>query len=644
MKTNKINKFFRYLIMIPCIFLFSCNYLDIVPDNIPTVDHAFKNRNEAEGFLYGCFSFMPNFADAGTNPALLGGDEVWYIDPVNGMSPQLWYIARGNQGTNAPLADYWASKQNEGSGSGQYSLNGGKAIFTALSDCNIFLENIHKPFDLTDEEQIRWIAEIKFLKAYLHFWLFRMYGPIPLIKENIPVSEKGNNVMRHREPVDDVVEYIVSLLDEAYEYLPPIIESPITELGRPSQAIALALKAQVLTYAASPLFNGTATESPAFSLKDNRGIELFPQTYSAEKWQRAATALKTAIDFAHANRYKLYDFRESNPALTAVLSDATINSMQVRGAATERTSLNPEIIWGDYNSNTNALQMACFPRMMGGNNWEQKQIWAPPLHIVEQFYTKNGVPVEEDKDWVGINPMELRTATNDDRLYVEPNQQTLQLHFNREPRFYASITFDRGRFFGNGRNTDATLWYTRKDGGLVELHSSTGYICKKMLSYLTAAANGDSNPAPSRYAFPLIRLSDLYLMYAEALNEAGSDTPDAEVYYYVDTVRKRSGLKGVVEAWHNHAVDAQQNKPLTKAGMREIIRRERMIELAFEGIRFWDLRRWKLAEEYMNRTIRGFDVYAEDFYQPVDIFQLKFDKKDYFWPIRQSILLNPGWQ
>jgi hypothetical protein len=624
--------------------LCSCNYLDILPDNISTVDHAFRSRNEAEGFLYGCFSFLPNFAEAADNPALLGGDEVWYIDPISGMNPRLWYIARGNQNTNTPLANYWASTQNVYNSSTNpdgYDLIGGKAIFTALSDCNIFLENIHKPFDLSEDERIRWMAEVKFLKAYFHFWLFRMYGPIPLIKENIPVSEKGEAVLRYRESVDEVVEYIVSLLDEAYENLPSVIESQIIEQGRPTQAIALALKAQVLTYAASPLFNGTATEPPAFSLKDNRGIELFPQTYSPEKWQRAAEALRTAINFAHANGYKLYDIREVNPTLVSSLSETTINSTQVRGAATERIN-NPEIIWGDYNSNTTALQQACFPRMMGGNSPAQKQTWAPPLHIIEQFYTKNGVPIEEDKDWAGVDPMEIRTATDNDRLYTQPSQQTLQLHFDREPRFYASITFHRGRFFGNGRVTDATLWYmdVLANGGQVEIHTSTGYICKKMLSYLTAAATGDSDPAINRYAFPLIRLADLYLMYAEALNEAGGDTPAADVYNYVDTVRKRSGLKGVVESWRDHAIVSQQNKPLSKDGMRDIIRRERMIELAFEGIRFWDLRRWKLAEDYMNRTVRGFDIYAEDFFQPIDIFQLRFEKKDYFWPIRQSVLLN----
>ncbi|MDR3246984.1 MAG: RagB/SusD family nutrient uptake outer membrane protein, partial [Prevotellaceae bacterium] len=183
MTSNIIHRICRYILPVLCFFIFSCNaYLDVIPDNIPTVDHAFKSREEAMNYLYGCYSFLPNFPDAGENPALLGGDETWYIDPVEGMSPRLWYIPQGAQGTSAPLADYWASTQNT------YSLNGGKSLFTALNDCNIFLDNIHLPFDLTDDERDRWIAEVKFLKAFYHFWLFRMYGPIPLIKESLSIS------------------------------------------------------------------------------------------------------------------------------------------------------------------------------------------------------------------------------------------------------------------------------------------------------------------------------------------------------------------------------------------------------------------------------------------------------------------------
>ncbi len=102
------------------------------------------------------------------------GDEVWYIDPVTASALAFGTLPGGDRGTNAPLANYWGSKQNGD------DLKGGKAIFTALSDCNIFLENIHKPYDLTEEERTRWVAEVKFLKAFYHFWLFRMYGTYPI--------------------------------------------------------------------------------------------------------------------------------------------------------------------------------------------------------------------------------------------------------------------------------------------------------------------------------------------------------------------------------------------------------------------------------------------------------------------------------
>ena len=623
---------FKTFILILCISLASCQeYLNVVPDNIPTVDHAFKNRHEAEGFLYGCFSFLPSFADAGSNPALLGGDEVWYIDPVTGMSPRLWYIARGDQGTNAPLANYWGSKQNGD------DLKGGKAMFTALSDCNIFLENIHKPYDLTEEERTRWVAEVKFLKAFYHFWLFRMYGPIPLIKENLPISSTSEEVQRYREPVDEVVSYIASLLDEAASDLPLQIEDLMNDLGRPTQPMALAVKAQLL-----PLFNG----NPDYAdITDNRGIHLFPQSYSADKWKTAADALKTAIDVAHEAGHDLFDFKQTNYA--SKLNEKTILAMQVRGAATERW--NKEIIWGDSNSNTDNLQRACHPIFMGGQGTGGlRKCYAPPLRIVEQFYTENGVPIEEDKDWVGIDPMGIKTASASDKLYIQEGFETINLHFKREARFYGSIIFDGGTFYGNSRTTtDNNLWVTKLKFGNIsggntptDRHSSTGYLCKKMIHYLSSVPDNSDQFTQHRYAFPIIRLADLYLMYAEALNEWKA-TPDQEVYEYIDKVRARTGLEGVVKSWQKHSLTP--DKPKNKEGMREIIRRERMNELAFEGVRFWDLKRWKLAETYLNKPIRGLNIMgetAQDFYQVKTVYQLKYAKKDYLWPIKQSVLLR----
>ncbi len=628
----------------------SCNYLDVVPDNIPTIDHAFRNRNEAQQYLYGCLSFMPDVGNINEDPAMLGADEIWVPESSNRIMHQ---ILIGNQGTESPVANYWSSARND-----QSRLNGGKNLWTGISDCNIFLENIHKPFDLQEQERNKWRGEILFVKAYLHYWLFRQYGPIPLMKENHPIDADADKVQQYREPVDDVVNYIVELLDEAAELLPAVNEDPASDMGRPNKCIALALKAQVLTLAASPLFNCNRDYA---SFTDNRGIQLFPQDNSVEgaKWERAATALKEAIDIAHANNHRLYDFRTASQI--AGLSDETVLSMQVRGAVTER--FNPEIVWGNSRLNNHtSLQRMCSPYFTSAHQGGAgpTKNYAPTLRIVAQFYTKNGIPIEDDQEWEGKDVWQPRSATEDERFYMKPGYNTIQLHFDREARFYGAILFDGGTFYGNNRiNQDNNLWVGEMRAGALngfsidDRSSFTGYICKKLAHYRSSIPDNSTGSMTSfNYAFPIIRLADLYLLYAEALNEVKS-APDNEVYHYIDLVRERTGLDGVVESWQTYAVDAKKSLPTTKVGMREIIHRERMNELAFEGARFWDLRRWKRAEEYLNRPIYGMNVHGitpEAFYQQTLIFTPKFEKKDYLWPLRVSALLyninlvqNPGW-
>jgi hypothetical protein len=152
------------------------------------------------------------------------------------------------------------------------------------------------------------------------------------------------------------------------------------------------------------------------------------------------------------------------------------------------------------------------------------------------------------------------------------------------------------------------------------------------------------------YPWPNMRLSDIYLMYAEALNEANG--PSADVYTYLDRIRERAGIPGVLSSWNQFS--SNPDKPTTKEGLREIIQRERMIELAFEGKRYWDLRRWKLAVKYFNQNITGWSVNQEisaDYYQIRTLFQQTFvAPRDYFWPIAQgeltvnpSLTQNLGW-
>jgi hypothetical protein len=623
--------------------------LDVVPDNVATIDHAFKNRAEAENYYIGLWNMMPSPGHPSNNPEMFGCDETWWRVQLSGVTLNAWRIACGEQNTNSPYMSFF-----EG-------LNGGKLLYRALRDCNIFIENAGRAFDLDEYDRNRYIAEVKFLKAYFHFYLFRLYGPIPLVDRNIDISEDASVVMVYREPVDDCVEFILRLLDEAYPDLPPDITDIMYDEGRPTQLIAKALQAKVLLYAASPLFN---CNTDLAEYRDNKGRQLFPQdeTQKLAKWERARDSLKVAIDMAHALNYRLYDFRTSAwmSQYVSYLSDETINAAQIRGAATERGST--ELIWGHTGSETNSLQSICHISFSTANTGGGiPSTYSPTLKIVEQFYTRNGIPIEDDASWAGVDPYVLRAGDEAHKQYIRQTNRTLELHFNREPRFYGSICFEGGTWYGNGKpNVDNTSspgnMYVAQQGFMMssqERQTCTGYQNKKMVNLLTSAPESASSLTVQRYSFPLIRLTDLYLMYAEALNEAKTQ-PDDEAYEYIDTIRARYGLKGVVESWKKYAYPDKQNKPLSKEGLREIIQRERLIELAFEGSRYYDIRRWKRLEELMNQPVRGLTavigVTLDEFNTVIELANPQFTSKDYFTPLstgsiirNKNLLQSPGW-
>ena len=230
MKTKAI----KYILL--TIFILSgtsCkDFIDVVPDNIAVIEGAFETRVNAERFLATLYSYLPPFA-SNANPALAAGDEI----AVNDNTARNWparRIARGGQAVVAPMLGFWG---NTGTVSN---------MFIALRDCNIFLENIDKPFDLRQSEKTRWIAEAKFLKAYYHFYLMRMYGPLPIVRENLDASSDIEAVRVKRDPVDQVANYIVELLDQAIPDLPLVIENRGLELGRITAPVAAAIKARTL--------------------------------------------------------------------------------------------------------------------------------------------------------------------------------------------------------------------------------------------------------------------------------------------------------------------------------------------------------------------------------------------------------------
>lgn len=620
-----------YLALSCIIALASCKkYLDIIPDNIPTIEYAFDDRVRAERYLVTCYSYLPNL-NTPSNPATYS-DMVWSNDAVDFLNQYGHKMLRDGNNSSNPYLDYW-----EGA-------NGGKDLWQGIRDCNIFIENIGKVRDLEDYEKKRWTAEVKFLKAYYHFYLLQMYGPIPVVRENIPVSAPSEQVKVFREPVDEVVDYIIQLLNEASPDLPLKIENEVSELGRITKPICLAMKAKILVTAASPLFNGNR-DYP--TMIDKRGKALFNQVEDKDKWVKALDACKAAIDTCHMAGIQLYKL-----PVIANLSDSTKTVLTVSQIVTDKW--NKERIWGSGVFSSVTTEEYTIPRLTTEHAVFTRMAIAPTLKMAELYYSNNGVPINEDKFYDYDNRYSLTTSTDNHKFYLQKNVFTVKLHMNREARFYGGLGIDGGLWYGLGRVDDLQQWPVNTKLGSesgfqhIERFTPTGYFIKKLSNYLSTY--NTTTYVSKRWDFPIFRLADLYLLHAEALNETLS-APTAEVYTYIDQIRQRAGLKSVAESWSSSSRFPE--KYLNKEGMRDIIRREREIELAFEGHHFWDIRRWKLAIQRLNEPIRGWNIQGktpDDFYQVRTIKNIQYSIRDVLWPIRRSnlsinnnLVQNPGW-
>ena len=496
---------------------------------------------------------------------------------------------------------------------------------------------------------------IQELDTIFHSQIYEKKQTLTIIKENIPVSAGEDEVRVVRDKIDDIVTYIVSLIDESVEYLPLNIQNEAAEMGRITRPAAKAIKAKILAFAASPFFNGNLDYA---NFKNAEGEPFFNQVYDNEKWTKAADACLEAIQCAEEAGHGLYEFVNMS---STQLSDETILSLSNRCKVTERW--NKELVWGCGQSGIRDLQVLCQPWLESNYSSDDRYhnarngTFAPTLAVAETFYTKNGVPMDEDKNYDYSKRYTTQVATEADKYYIQPGYTTAKLHFDREPRFYATLGFDGSSWYGIGKMDDNDMWYLQAKAKQASgkrgntLYSITGYFAKKLVRYQNAMV--PASIQIETYPFPIIRLADLYLLYAEALNEAKKEegTVPEDCYTYIDKVRARAGLKGVKDSWRLYANDA--NKPNTYEGFQTIVRKERMIELALEGQRFWDIRRWNLANQYFNKSLQGWDINqseTNEYYKLNTYFIRNYEDRENLWPLKDydcivnpKLVQNPGW-
>lgn len=209
----------------------SCDYLDVVPDERPTEEDAFKDKYAAERYLYSCYAFMPQERQI--------DNIVNHGQTVSSTKNEATHILLGNiSAANLGNLQYWSR------------------MYGAFRRCYTFLDNVDAVPRLEEETKLVYKAEAQFLLAYYGFYLLKSYGPF-IIPDGVFDYNMPSDAYPKRAKFDDCVQWILDRLDEAYPNL--LDAQSVSAQGRATKVIADALRSRVLLYAASPLFNGNKT-------------------------------------------------------------------------------------------------------------------------------------------------------------------------------------------------------------------------------------------------------------------------------------------------------------------------------------------------------------------------------------------------
>lgn len=640
-------------LLVPLFMLTACSdWLDVVPEeDIATIDSDFETYASAYSWLKSCYIFLQNEVNQMRNVAFWASDEMVaddYLRNVVNPRPEGLDIITGLQSVLYPRDDHWFNKQ-------PYEATSAREdYYTAIVMCNHFITRIDNVYNLSDADKKEWKAEVKALKAFFYFELMRRYGPIVLVPDEFDPNQNVEDLKLPRSHVDTCFNAIVRLCDEAMVDLPAVSKKASERRAYFNKEATMALKARALCYQASDLFNGNPDYA---SFVNKNGEELFSKTKDLEKWKRAADAAIAVINYSNdGGGATLKTGSAANTPLQSYILDIETSTQTF-----------------NYMNNEVLLMIKTVPYMNGGYlgytlpNYADGSIhslpgacFVPTMKMVEMFYTEDGLPIDQDLKWVGSGNFYGIGEESDPKYtdVVALNEPVLNLHRRREPRFYADIAADRcfwrlGPVETNIYKVEAYQGesFGLKDKRLNSLvpQNITGYWMKKWCSSKANLANHQSNLQNlGESPVPIFRLAEMYLIAAEALNEY-KQAPDAEVYKYLNVIRKRAGIPDVEVSWRN-AKDP--NKVKTQVGMREIIHREWNIEFAFEGYRYWNVRRWKTANIDLNERVYGWNVVgnnATSFYNngkgPVVVFSgNKFvAPRDYFYPIRSEEVQTSGY-
>lgn len=468
-----------------------------------------------------------------------------------------------------------------------------------------FIQNVDNIKSGTDNQKSMLKAEARFLLAMNYFEFFIRYGGMPWLSQKLDYHTNDYTTVPRlplRQMVDSIDHLLVKTLAEPG--LP--VSRPDQEFGRVTKAAVLFLRARLWLFAARPLFNSATPYMPMSDAANNNLICMGDT--DPTRWQKAADAAKALIDFCEQTGVHELLVDSANPSLAyqRATRDAVNNKELI--FVPSRRGWGIKSLFPTFES-----PLVVSMGVADGNSV------LPTQNLVDRYLVKTtGKPQNDPAS--GFNA-------------ADPYK-------NLDPRFYATIAENGSKW--NTRTVE--LWNNRTGGSALGADfgfhrrdlsiSKTGYLLRKFCQENLTNSSGNSTAI-----WPYMRLADGYLMYAEALNEAKG--PSADCYKYLNKVRSRAGMPDVAAI-------------ASKEEMREVIIRERDVELALEDIHFFDVKHLKRGKATFGEPIYGVDIRKK----PDGSFTYTKEKiEDRFWadswylhPIpyfemirSKALVQNPGW-
>lgn len=634
----------------------SCeSYLDKEPDSTISSETAFVNFRNFQGFVEEIYNCIPDKQKANWCPSWnWGDDEIWNPEGDNRMTHHVdlgdfRYLWNNTSGGN------WLYR-NSGSPSSSSRMD--QSLWTRAWYCirkaNLGIQAIEegKMVSATQEEKNLIAGQLYFFRAWWQYELINWFGGLPYIDK---AFEADDDMTLPRLSYQECADKAAADFRKAADLLP--INWDDTSAGkatagknmlRINKIMALAYLGKCYLWAGSPLMEHGAQTGAIASRKT--------YMYDTEYMDKAAEALgellnlvetgQTQYALAEFDYEDIYNHVKSKTAETRFSDNFyTIGQTRLMPGTVEaifRGPTNPDSWYNQQAWNT----LKVFGPKVGGIVEHDAVIHQPTANAVNMYGMANGLPLDDPES--GFDP---------------------EYPFkDRDPRFYHDIVFDGFKYLnGDAKEREKYRYselFTNGNVRSVDQGSRTGYFIQKLVPHTCNVVDGDYNDnAGIQTYLSYMRLADVYLMYAEATaakdagftrtNKASNCSLTSEAA--INKVRARCGAGEV-------------NVKYTGDAYMDEIRRERAVELMFEGHRFSDLQRWLLLTEdpYTIKTSQEFDrVHPVTWYtsgtnDPKDakvanwreetILKRQFDTKHYWFPLPDSEVYlyedfpqNPGW-